>query len=429
MKPIELVIVGAGNRGDCYAKLALRKPEKLRIVGLVDPSQVRLDLMREKYGVPEENCFHSLEEFLARDKFADGVINGTMDQLHVQTTVPVLEKGYDVLLEKPFCVNEDELWELKEAADRTGRRVMICHVLRYTPFYSAIKKKILEGEIGEVISIQMAEHVSYHHFGVSYIRGKWANESECGSPIILAKCSHDLDLMMWMNGGKKPVSVASFGSDYQFRPENKPNGAGNHCMIDCPAEVEGECLFSCRKNYLEPELHWQQYVCRELEGGEISYDTVKAWLQNPENNFGRCVWDCKHDVVDHQAVIVNFENGTTGTFTLVGAQPRAERKIHIAGTKGEIKGVFEDSKFVIRKAAPNNTFVETEIDLNVTGDMSGEYGGHGGGDQRLSEDFVDMLMGQQPSISCTALADSLYSHLTAFRAEKARKNKTVEPVF
>lgn len=429
MKTIDVVVVGAGNRGDCYSELALTKPDKMRIVGVVDPNPVRLEYLRDKYNVPQENCYLDFDEFLAREKFADAVINGTMDWLHVSTSVPILEKGYDLLLEKPFCTNEEELWTLKEAADRTGRKVMICHVLRYAPFYSEIKKHLMNGEIGEITSIQLAEHVSYHHFGVSYIRGKWANESVCGSPLLLAKSCHDIDLMMWLKGGAKPVSVASFGSDFQFRPENKPEGAGNNCMIDCPKAIEEECIFSCRKNYLEPEMHWQPYVCRALEGGDTSYEACKKSLMEPDNNFGRCVWDCKHDVVDHQAVIVNFEDGVTGTFTLVGAVPRAERKLHITGTKGELKGVFEDSTFVIRKVAPNNTYEETLYDVGIRGHMDGEHGGHGGGDLRLAADFVDSLNGMEPSISCTSLEDSIYSHLTVFRAEKARKNGTVEKVF
>lgn len=204
MKPIDAIVVGAGNRSSCYAALAQRKPEKMRIVGVVDPNPIRVELMRSKYDIPQENCYLDFDEFLKREKFADAVINGTMDQIHVSTSVPILEKGYDLLLEKPFCTNEEELWTLRDAAQRTGRTVMICHVLRYAPFYREIKKQLLNGELGDIISIQLAEHVAYHHFGVSYIRGKWANESVCGSPLLLAKSCHDIDLMMWLKGGTKP---------------------------------------------------------------------------------------------------------------------------------------------------------------------------------------------------------------------------------
>lgn len=429
MKTIKVVLVGAGDRADVYAGLALEKPEKMQVVGLVEPDEVRRRIMQEKYNVPEENCFSSVEEFVQRDKFADAVINGTLDMLHVPTSVPVLEKGYDLLLEKPFCVSEEQLWKLQETAQRCGSKVMICHVLRYAPFYSSIKKQVMAGEIGDIISVQLTEHVSYHHLGVAYLRGKWANESVCGAPILLAKCCHDLDLMMWMMGGKKPVAVASFGSDYQFKPENKPQGAGKYCMLDCPAAVEEKCAYSARKNYLEPEIKWSQYVCRRLQGTELTYENCRNSLMDPENPYGRCVWDCEHDVMDHQSVIVNFENGAVGSFTMAGGAAKGERSIHIIGTKGEIKGILQESKFVIRKAKGGTSYGEELYDLKLTGEMDGAYRDHGGGDSRLVEDFVDYLNGAEPSISCTSLEDSIYSHLTVFRAEKARKNGTVEKVF
>lgn len=424
---IKVVVVGAGARGDAYARLALVKPEKVQIVGIVEPDLVRNAIIKEKYNVPEENCFTDLESFLAREKFADAVVNGTMDQIHVETSVPILEKGYDLLLEKPFCINEEEMQVLVDAQKRTGRKVMICHVLRYTPFYVAIKKHLLAGDIGDILSIQLTEHVSYHHYAVSFVRGKWAKEYECGSPLLLQKSCHDIDLMLWLKA-KKPVAVSSFASDYQFIKEKKPEGAGHYCMIDCPKKIEEECWFSSRKNYLEPKVHWANQAWRCLDGQELTHEACMEKLKDKDNPYARCVWDCEHDVVDNQSVIVQFEDGTSGMFALVGGCAAPERNIHIIGTKGEIKGVFDKSKYVIRKAAPDNKYEETEYDLNITGDMTGEFGGHGGGDLRLMDDFVDNLSGMEPSISCTSLEDSIYSHLTVFRAEKARKNHTIERV-
>ena len=165
--------------------------------------------------------------------------------------------------------------------------------------------------------------------------------------------------MMWFMDDVKPVQVSSFGSDLQFRPENKPAGAGHTCMLDCPACIEEECMYSARKNYLEPEMHWMHYAFQHLQGRETPREDAHKSLLDPNNKFARCVWDCEHDLVDHQTVIVNFEDGVTGTFVLIGGSAKAERNIHIVGTKGEIKGVFQDSKYVIRKAAPNDTFEET----------------------------------------------------------------------
>ena len=430
-KQISVVLVGAGNRANVYAKLALKEPEKMKVVGVVDPDPLRIKAAVDLYNIPEENCFSCVDEFVKRDKFADAVINGTMDDIHVETSIPVLKKGYDMLLEKPFAVNEDELRRLVNVANEEGRKVLICHVLRYTPFYSAIKKHVMNGEIGDIISIEMCEHVSYHHMAVSYVRGKWRSEKVCHAPMLLAKSCHDVDLMMWMMNHTKPRSVVSFGSDFQFVPEKKPEGAGSRCMVDCP--YVKECRFSSETNYIDHPRRWSQYTwtCLEAEGGREAPHERKVESMKTDNPYGKCVWDCERDGnVDHQAVIINFANGATGTFSMVGGTAIPERNIHIVGTLGEIKGTFETSKYTIKMADANSDTAHTvtEYDLNITGDMTGAHSGHGGGDIRLSRDFVNYLNGEEPSISCTEINDSTVSHLVVFKAEKSRKNGTIEKI-
>ena len=424
-KQITAVLVGAGNRADVYASVSFKYPEKLRIVGIVDPDPVRQELMRDKYNVTAENCFGSVEEFVKRDKFADAVINGTMDHLHVKTSVPVLEKGYDLLLEKPFAVNETEMNELADAARKNGSRVVIGHVLRYTDFYRAVKDHVVGGELGGIISIEMCEHVNYHHMAVSYVRGKWRSEKLCFAPMLLAKSCHDIDIMLWMMKDTYPVSTASFGSDFQFGTERKPEGAGSRCMADCP--LIGNCIFSAKANYLDA-VRWKQYVWRSLEGeGELT-DERKAESLRTDNPYGRCVWDFERDGnVDHQSVMINFANGAVGTFSMVGGSAKSERNIHIVGTKGELKGTFEDARYVIRKMAPSTKsgYTETVYDLNETGDKIGASGGHGRGDEMLVLDFVDYLNGHDVSLSCAALEDSIISHLTVFCADRARKTNSI----
>ncbi len=160
------VIIGAGHRALTYASFAETHPDKLRIVGMADPIDLRRKQTSERFEIPLDRCYRSSEQLAGEPKFADCAINGTMDHQHVTTTLPLLEAGYDVLLEKPFATDEDEMWQLTEAAVRLDRKVMICHVLRYAPFYFAIKERVVAGEIGQVINVQTIEHVSYHHMAV-----------------------------------------------------------------------------------------------------------------------------------------------------------------------------------------------------------------------------------------------------------------------
>ena len=249
-KQISVVLLGAGNRANVYASVSLKHPEKLKVVGIVDPDPIRTKIIRDRYNVPEENCFTDVSEFIKRDKFADAVINGTMEHLHVPTSIPVLEKGYDLLLEKPFAVNHDEMEELCRVAKKCNSKVVIGHVLRYTDFYRSIKDVILSGKIGKIKSIETCEHVNFLHMAVAFVRGKWRSEKLCKAPMILAKSCHDIDILLWMMNETKPKSVASFGCDFEFGKDNKPANAGTRCTVDCP--IEKECPYSAKAATLTP---------------------------------------------------------------------------------------------------------------------------------------------------------------------------------
>jgi predicted dehydrogenase len=430
-KPILAVIVGAGHRAVQYASYAEKNPDELKIVGVADPVPLRRQQTAERFGFSKGACFESAEELAAAPRFADVVINGTMDHQHVPTSLPLLAAGYDLLLEKPFATHEAEMWELARAAEHHDRKVMICHVLRFAPFYAEIRKRVASGLIGSLISVQTTEHVSFHHVAVSFVRGKHGSKAKCRSSMLLAKCCHDLDLIAWMKSGIAPARVASFGSRSFFRPEMAPPGAGKHCMVDCPAEVEQACLYSARKHYLENPDRWSFYAWSGLEGIEKPTLAQKeAHLKELDNPYGRCVFQTDNDVVDRQSVVIEFADGCTATHNMIGGSAKGSRSIHLIGTKGEIFGNLEESKFTIRTIdpGPGRDYHAEEVDLSVQGDMHGAFGGHGGGDLRLVRDFVRVVRGEQPSISTTSLDDSIYGHLLCFLADRAMEERRVVDV-
>lgn len=326
-----------------------------------------------------------------------------------------------MLLEKPFATNEKEMRELVSCVKENGNKVMICHVLRYTPFYLSIKERVASGEIGDIINIQTCEHVSYHHLSTSYVRGKWANSDVCHTSMLLAKCCHDIDLMMWMMSDTQPSMISSFGSKFQFKPENAPKEAGTKCLVDCP--LVDTCRYSAKRLYLDQPKRWAFYIWDKLEGIENPTDEDRINLLKGDSNYGRCIYKCDNNVVDHQSVLVSFKNGATGTHNMVGGSAGPMRRIHIIGTKGEIYGDFEESKFTVAKIHPTKTDEKTVevVDLNVNGDMVGAYGGHGGGDEKLAADFVEFLRGGKPSLACTSIFDSVAGHLCVYLADKSRE--------
>ena len=298
-------------------------------------------------------------------------------------------------------------------------------MLRYTPFYTAVRQQVMDGVIGDVFSVQTIEHVSYHHMAVGFIRGKWSKPSISHSSMLMAKCCHDLDVIAWMKSGIRPRSVASFGNNFQFQPEKAPPGAGTRCLVDCP--IEADCLYSARKHYIDHPDRWDFYVWDSLEHIENPTIEQKIHSLETDNPYGRCVWKCGMEVVDHQSLVIEFEDGTTATHNMIGGTSKPSRAIHLIGTRGEIQGVFEDSRFVIRHIdpRPGHEYSEKLVDLTVGGDMHGAFGGHGGGDMRLMADFVRVIRGEPASISTTQIEDSVAGHLIGFCADRAMEEHRV----
>ena len=409
MSTVRAVLVGLGHRTACYAAYASHHPDELEVVGLVDPNQERIEIFAEKWQIPGDRCFSSVEELVTQPKIGEIAINGTMDGVHVETTIPLVESGYHVLLEKPIASTAVELHQLNDAVKRAGVKVVICHVLRYAPFYSSIKKKLLDGVIGDIMHIHSTENVSYHHTAVAFVRGKW-NRREV-NPIMLAKCCHDLDLLCWYKSGIEPIKVSSMGGLHFFKPENAPQNSGENCF-DCP--IERECEYSARRHYVDNE-RWSFYALAgqpNYERGE-PFDEEEAIEHISNNEYSRCVWKCDNDVADRQSVMVEFVDGTIATHDLVTNTARATRKIQIVGTKGEISGDMVSGIFTIRKAnaTSGGNFHEEIIDSGVADDL------HGGGDLRLVQDFLSLIRGENPSPSTTTLADSINSHLIAYAAD------------
>ncbi len=420
-KPVTAIILGAGHRAMAYADFSLAHPDLLKIVGVADLDEYRRKMVQEKFGFSEEFCFESAEALAKAPKFADAVINGTMDEQHVETSIPLLEKGYDMLLEKPFAVNDEEMERLLEVVKKHNNKVMICHVLRYTPFYSTIKEKLISGAIGEVINIQTVENVSYHHLSTSFVRGKWGNSKKCHTSMLLAKCCHDMDIMMWLMSPNKPVTVSSVGSKLQFKEENAPENSGTRCLVDCP-RVDF-CRYSAKRLYLDHPDRWEVYVWRDLESIENPTEEDRRRVLI-EGDYGRCMYKCDNDVVDHQSVLVNFSNGATGTHNMTGGSAEPLRTIRIIGTKGEIYGEFEN-KFInvkIINPDPGKDYDEEYIDLS---NVSSE--GHSGGDERLTSDFVRFIRGEEHSVSCTSIYDSVAGHKVIFLADESM-NKNGEQI-
>ena len=425
MKKIQCVILGYGDRSSRYAEYAKTKPEELEIIGVIDVNDLKLQQAKQAFGLSDACLYKSLEEFLQKDVRCDVVINGTMDQLHYVTTMPLLEKGYNILLEKPVTANPKELLEIEAKAKEKNCKVVICHVLRYTPFYSKIKSIIDSGKIGKIVSLQLNEHVWYGHFVNSYVRGKWRSEKECGSGLLLAKCCHDTDLMCWLNNETDPYMVSSFGTKSFFTESNAPQGATQYCY-ECPNQKS--CMFNAEKFQIEkdfiPFYTWAG-INKPLD--TITLEEKREFLK--KDMYGQCVFKTDMDIVDRQCVSVQFANGSIGTLNMIGGTSAAGRHIHVVCEYGEVVGYIEENKIIVRVFDKENVcYTQSVIDFSAENDLGEEdnsVGGHYGGDYYIMKDLVRFLNGEKTSVATTVISDSVNSHLICYAAEKARKEKLI----
>lgn len=419
MDKIKVIVVGCGDRATVYAKEGYKNLQKMQIVAAVDPDKERLKYMQTEFDVPKEFCFKDISELLKLGKIADCVINGTMDSLHVKTTIPFLEQGYDVLLEKPITNNEEDLLYLKDTAAKYGCKLFVCHVLRYSPFYRRIKEILLSGEIGKIVNINTTERVGVVLSSAAFIRGKWNKQSECGSSLLLAKCCHDLDLLCWLNNETVPEEIYSDGGRNFITPDKAPKGAGTRCLVDCPEEVRKNCVYDAKIMYMDNcPLPWYPWQCTGKNWWDVSEEEKVESLKT-YNPHGKCAYKCDGDLVDHQNVSIKFKNGSTAQHSMLLGCIKGGRSIYIAGTLGEIEGFAEEGRFVVRHYDRKTSgFTEKAYDFN---DKLGESGGHFGGDRGLVQDFTKVMLGEGYSISCTSIEDSINGHIAVFRADESMK--------
>lgn len=420
MKQYTVALIGAGRRGQGYTKRMAEMPEKYRVVAVAEPVFSRRETVRKKHGIAPDMCFSSWEELLARPKLADLALICTMDEMHFAPAMRAIELGYDLLLEKPLSQTPEECAALAVAAKEKGVKVLVCHVLRYTPFFRKIRTLVAEGAIGTVQSVIHVEAVGNVHQSHSYVRGNWHSEKDT-TPMLLAKSCHDLDILQWILD--KPCrKVQSFGSLTHFRAEEAPEGAPVRC-IDGGCPVEETCPYSCKKLYLDDkENDWFRGAATRgfAEGESPTDEEVLAALQNTD--YGLCVYRANNDVVDHQVVNMEFEGGVTVSFTM-NAFNRGGRYIRLFGTKGEMWAYAADDAIQIYTFEDRATrFVpvrETDESIN---------GGHGGGDDGIVRELYDYLGDDYQGFSAADVEISAKNHLIGFAAEAARHGGTVENV-
>jgi predicted dehydrogenase len=409
---VTLALVGAGLRGQTYARHATASGRG-RVVAVAEPDRRRRESAAAEFDIPADRVFADWAELAAAGRLAAAAIVATQDRLHRAPAVRLADLGYHVLLEKPMAPTEGDAAEIAAAALRNGVIFAVCHVLRYTPYTRLIKRLLDDGRIGRLISVEHLEPVGWWHQAHSFVRGNW-NREDVSGPMLLTKSCHDIDWLVYLFG-RLPVRVSSFGSLTHFRAADRPDGAADRCL-DCP--VEPRCPYSAKRLYLralaDPAQHFWPLGAVVAEPTEAA--VLHALRTGP---YGRCVYACDNDVVDHQVVTMEFADGATSSFTMSAFTPMEHRRTRLMGTHGYLDGDGRTLRYVDFR-----TGAETIMDSAEAGGPSAS-GGHGGGDKGLVEAFLAAVASENPALLSSDATQSLATHRVVWAAEEARRRGEV----
>ena len=407
MPEVTLALVGAGLRGQTYARHAVATG-RATVVAVAEPDPLRRAAAVAEFQIKPEQAYASWSSLAASEKLADAAVIATQDRMHRDPAVALAGRGYHILLEKPMAPTEAEAAEITAAAVQAGVIFAVCHVLRYTPYTRMLKRLLADGLIGRLVSVQHLEPVGWWHQAHSFVRGNWRREDESG-PMLLTKSCHDIDWLVHIVGAT-PTRVSSFGSLTHFRPSERPAGAADRCL-DC--SVESTCPYSAKRFYLacvaDPEQHFWPLGAVTPEPTERA--VLTALRDGP---YGRCVYACDNDVVDHQVVNLEFPAGTTASFTMTAFTPQEHRQTRLMGTHGYLEGNGVTVDYVDFRTGQSSTF-----DSTTEGGPSAADG-HGGGDEGLTEAFLAAVAAGDPTLLSSNATESLATHRVVWAAERSR---------
>ena len=405
MTPKRIGIIGAGGRGQGFASLIKQLGTLGQVVAVAEPREAYRQKLVDEHGIPAGNVFARWEEFVKRPKLCDAVVIATMDREHVGPAVACLQLGYDLLLEKPMATTLEDCQAIERAQRKSGAVVGVCHSLRYHRGFRKVRDLVAGGAIGRLITVDLLEQVAHWHQVHSFVRGNWGNESR-STFMLMAKSCHDIDYLAFLVG--LPCrQVSSFGRLSYFRREQAPAGSTERCTEDCP--VEPTCVYSAIRQYVQANrTTWPAYVVSSDHSEQAHLEAIR------KGPYGRCAWKCDNDVVDHQVVNLLYDQDVTATFTMTAFTQRMGRRLRAHGTKGEL--AFDEDTITVK------TF---EDGLTQQIQLGQETGGHGGGDMRVTRDWLLALHSRDDSGVVANAQESLRSHTIVFAAERARRENRV----
>jgi predicted dehydrogenase len=402
-KQVSIVAIGAGNRTNKYLEYVKQHPDKAKLVGVVELNEIRRNKIAEKFCLEPSACFTDYHDFFRSSLKVDAVMICTPENMHYEPCMMAIEAGYHVLLEKPIAQTPEECIAIGEAARRKNAIVTVCHVLRYHPYFIKLKELACSGELGNIISINHRTAVGVDRAAHSFVRGPWRKESET-NPMLISKCCHDIDFLLWLTK-TRCRKLTSFGSLRWFKSTNAPEGSAHRC-IDC--QVESQCPFSAVDLY---RIRRDWIANFDVPQGKNIDEVIEEELE--QGLYGRCIYHCDNDVVDHQIVSMEMESEVTINFSMDIFTLEDHRATQICLTEGEIEG--DETQIKVRRFRGGEETIYDFSDIK-------HKPFHAGADLDLMNDFIEAIQTEGKYLR-TSIDLSVESHRICFEAERSRKEK------
>jgi predicted dehydrogenase len=413
------VQVGLGARSYMYHKSILENfSNTCEMVAVCDSNIGRVKLRQEwckdQFGV-EVSGFKDQEfDQMLEDCKPDVVIVTTKDAWHDYYICSAMEKGCDVITEKPMTTTAQKCQKIIDTQRKTGRNVRVTFNYRYSPPRTQIKDLLMSGVIGDILSVDFHWLLDTSH-GADYFR-RWHRNKENSGGLMVHKATHHFDLVNWWLSSI-PVSVYAVGHRRFYTPKQAEIYGLHHRSercLDCPEANQCKFFIDLRKY---PEL-------------------TKLYLDNEQYDGyfrDRCVFSEQIDIEDSMNLIVEYESGTTMTYSLNAYMPWEGYIISFNGIKGRIEHRCEETVYISGDGTVPGALISSGTTTHIYPHFSPAYGvdiwraagGHGGGDDPM---LAELFSDQHESDKYARAADhraGAYSILTGIAANLSMQQRQV----
>ncbi len=409
-----MAMVGTGIRGIGFwgNTVVQNYGDQLEFVGLCDVNEGRLALAKSEFA-PNAKLFSDFDQMLEQTK-PDMVVVTTVDATHHEFIVKALNKGVDVITEKPLTTDEAKCQAILDAERKSGKKVIVGFNYRYGTLPTAIKEQLVSNAVGKITSVDFHWYLNVYH-GADYFR-RWHRLKEMGGSLWVHKATHHFDLLNWWLDSD-PVEVTAYGALEHY---GKNNSFRHTNCRPCPHK--DECRF-----------YWDITKDKHLTKLYADNEKYDGYLRDG------CVWKEDIDIYDKMSAQIKYANGVLVNYSLTTYSPYEGWRIAFNGMNGRIdswedipwqqgsEAVDQANRHELEMQQESGGKTEEFDQVMVMKNFEGYQqikvprirAGHGGGDRRLQDRIFKDPNAPDPLKHAAGTRDGAMSILIGIAARKS----------